>query len=473
MKKNKFMVSLLLTTIIAGGTFSNVKAADVSQQRIFGADRYQTSINASKTFLGNEKPKNIIVTYGENYPDALSAGLLAKKLNAPIILISNIDSQDKGTYDYLKSIYSSDAKVTIIGGTGVVSPVTESKIKDIGYNVDRIQGTDRYETNRKVIQNCGVTEGTPVVITSGEGFADALSANNIVSKLGYPVFMTAKDSIDQQSVEYIKELKPSKIIVVGGPGVVANNVMQTLSEQITTIKKDKFINLDRWFGLDRYETSSVVLENLYHSDYNPQKDLIVASGENFPDALVSSPLQNKLNAPLVLAANNGQSSYVATGFNINPSSINIFGGTGVLGDSSVTQLKNDISKNINGIEEAGKKFTYEMANRIYNLKDSIYNEDYSVIENLLDKSSANYNASVTALNSFKDMVNKSNTVQDGDRKNISIDVLEDDSSGNIMEAKYQNEYIIDGKSVSIVYTFLVNKNDLTKLQINKLEFTQN
>ncbi|EET86534.1 hypothetical protein CcarbDRAFT_3022 [Clostridium carboxidivorans P7] len=180
-----------------------------------------------------------------------------------------------------------------------------------------------------------------------------------------------------------------------------------------------------------------------------------------------------MNAPLVLAANNGQSSYVATGFNINPSSINIFGGTGVLGDSSVTQLKNDISKNINGIEEAGKKFTYEMANRIYNLKDSVYNEDYSVIENLLDKSSANYNASVTALNSFKDMVNKSNTVQDGDRKNISIDVLEDDGSGNIMEAKYQNEYIIDGKSVSIVYTFLVNKNDLTKLQINKLEFIQN
>ncbi|EET86535.1 putative cell wall binding repeat 2-containing protein [Clostridium carboxidivorans P7] len=237
MKKNKFMVSLLLTTIIAGGMFSNVKAADVSQQRIFGEDRYQTSINASKTFLGDEKPKNIIVTYGENYPDALSAGLLAKKLNAPIILISNIDSQDKGTYDYLKSIYSSDAKVTIIGGTGVVSPVTESKIKDIGYNVDRIQGTDRYATNRKVIQNCAVAEGTLVVITSGEGFADALSANNIVSKLGYPVFMTAKDSIDQQSVEYIKELKPSKIIVVGGPGVVANNVVQTLSDQITTIKK--------------------------------------------------------------------------------------------------------------------------------------------------------------------------------------------------------------------------------------------
>lgn len=473
MKKNKLIISLLLTTIIAGGMFSNVKAADMSEQRIFGMDRYQTSINASKTFLGGEKPKNIIITYGENYPDALSAGLLSKKLNAPIILISNIDSQDKSTYDYLKSIYSSDAKVTIIGGTGVVSPGTENKIKDIGYSIVRIQGSDRYETNRKVIENCGIAEGTPIVITSGEGFADALSANNIVSKLGYPVFMTAKDSLDQQTLGYIKKLKPSKIIVVGGPGVVADNILKTLSEQISTIKKDKFINLDRWFGLDRYETSSVVLENLYHSEYNPQKDLIVASGENFPDALVSSPLQNKLNAPLVLSSNDGQSSYVATGFNINPSSINIFGGTGVLGDSSVTQLKNNISKNIEGISEKGKKFTYDIANRIYSLKDSVYNEDYSVIENLLGKGSANYNASVTALNSFKDMVSKSNTVQDGNRKNISINVLQDDGSGNIMEAKYQNEYIIDGKSVTIVYTFLVNKNDLTNLQINKLEFIQN
>lgn len=472
MKKNKYMLSVLLSTIIAGGMFSNAKAAGMSEQRIFGQDRYQTSINASKAFLGDEKPKNIIIAYGENYPDALSAGLLAKKLNAPILLVSNIDSEDKGTYDYLKSVYSDDAKVTIIGGTGVVSTDTENKIKDMGYNTYRIQGADRYETNRKVVQNCGITEGTPVVIASGEGFADALSANNIVSKLGYPVFMTAKDSLDVQSLEYIKSLKPSKIIVVGGPGVVADGVVKTLSEQIPNIKKDKFINLDRWFGLDRYETSSVVLENLYHSEYAPQKDIIVASGENFPDALVSSPLQNKLNAPLVLAANNGGSSYVATGFNINPSSINIFGGTGVLSDNSVLQLKDDISKNMD-MDEAGKKFTYDFTNKIYNLKDSVYNEDYSVIEKLLDKNSSNYNASVAALNSFKDMISKCNTVQDTDQKSISVNVLENDSAGNIMEAKYQNDYMIDGKSVSIVYTFLINENNLANPQISKLEFIKN
>ncbi|WP_411683224.1 cell wall-binding repeat-containing protein [Clostridium thailandense] len=414
----------------------------------------------------------MIIAYGENYPDALSAGLLSKKLNAPIILVSNIDSEDKSTYDYLKGVYSSDAKVTIIGGTGVVTSDTEKKIKDIGYSIDRIQGADRYETNRKVIQNCGIAEGTPVVIASGEGFADALSANNIVSKLGYPVFMTAKDSLDQQSLEYIKEIEPSKIIVVGGPGVVADGVIQTLSQQIPSVKKDKFINLDRWFGLDRYQTSSVVLENLYHSEYSPQKDLIVASGENFPDALVSSPLQNKLKAPLILSENNGGSSYEVTGFNINPTSINIFGGTGVLSDNSVVQLKSDISKNMD-MDEAAKKFTYDIANKIYNLKDSVYNEDYSVIENLLDKNSSNYKDSITALNNFKDMISKSNVVQDTDQKSVSINVLENDSSGNIMEAKYQNDYMIDGKSVSAIYTFLVNESNLTNMQISKLEFIKN
>ncbi len=372
----------------------------------------------------------------------------------------------------MKGVYSSDAKVTIIGGTGVVTSDTEKKIKDIGYSIDRIQGADRYETNRKVIQNCGIAEGTPVVIASGEGFADALSANNIVSKLGYPVFMTAKDSLDQQSLEYIKEIEPSKIIVVGGPGVVADGVIQTLSQQIPSVKKDKFINLDRWFGLDRYQTSSVVLENLYHSEYSPQKDLIVASGENFPDALVSSPLQNKLKAPLILSENNGGSSYEVTGFNINPTSINIFGGTGVLSDNSVVQLKSDISKNMD-MDEAAKKFTYDIANKIYNLKDSVYNEDYSVIENLLDKNSSNYKDSITALNNFKDMISKSNVVQDTDQKSVSINVLENDSSGNIMEAKYQNDYMIDGKSVSAIYTFLVNESNLTNMQISKLEFIKN
>ena len=55
--------------------------------RIEGATRYYTSVNIAKTFFDN--PYMVVLAYGENFPDGLSAGPLAYSVGAPLILTKN------------------------------------------------------------------------------------------------------------------------------------------------------------------------------------------------------------------------------------------------------------------------------------------------------------------------------------------------------------------------------------------------
>lgn len=55
---------------------------------------------------------------------------------------------------------------------------------DMGYStVIQISGQDKYETDYLIAQELNVKPGTPVVITTGEDFPDALAISGYKSKL--------------------------------------------------------------------------------------------------------------------------------------------------------------------------------------------------------------------------------------------------------------------------------------------------
>lgn len=56
----------------------------------------------------------------------------------------------------------------------------------------------------------------------------------------------------------------------------------------------------RLAGLDRYETSAAIAQAGWNTSYYA----ILASGENFPDALCAAPLSTKYNAPILLTSTN-------------------------------------------------------------------------------------------------------------------------------------------------------------------------
>lgn len=163
-----------------------------------------------------------------------------------------------------------------------------------------IAGADRYETNlaviNEVLKNKPEVEG--VVIASGTDYPDALSAGNIAYKYKYYLILE-----DEYLEEYLKQMKPKNIIIVGGKNTV-------LSDTELEMRINNESPITRLAGSDRYQTSKAVVDYISNMEKKEFKTVGV-KGNNFPDALSAVPFAAK-NDSLVLLSDNKENSFKAT-----------------------------------------------------------------------------------------------------------------------------------------------------------------
>ena len=168
-----------------------------------------------------------------------------------------------------------------------------------------IAGETRYETAAKIVDEEllqseeGSYEG--VIIASGEGYADALSASGLAGVLDYPVLLCKPGSIEAETkaaLESLVEANGGKldVIVVGGTAAISADV----ANQLAAYDTDGAIN--RLAGETRYETSEKILEYGAKQGDGWQGTAIVTTGGNFADALAASPYAACYNAPVVLVS---------------------------------------------------------------------------------------------------------------------------------------------------------------------------
>jgi len=304
--------------------------------RIAGQNRYETATAIAS--MGNVKQlTDVIIASGNNFPDALSVSVLAKKLNAPVLLVDSTVADSNDAFDFMTSNLSKSAIIHIVGGTGVISTDFEIKLKSLGFsNLDRIGGADRYATDTLIAQKLDVPSNTPVVIAAGENFPDALSISSIASSKGYPILLTGKDSISEGVEDFLVHDNPSQVYLVGGTGVISEAVESTIHSLVST-------TVTRIAGTDRFDTAAKVLAQF---SLNP-KTVYIASGLDFPDALAGSALASLTGDPIVLTGSLGSrapapiGAYLQTLYSTNVSpSIVAFGGAGVVADSTLADVVN-------------------------------------------------------------------------------------------------------------------------------------
>ncbi len=267
--------------------------------RFSGRDRVKTSIEVSKkSFVDSNY---VILASGANYPDALVSSSLSKMLDCPIILTD----KDKLRDDVQAELQRLNAKnIILVGGKSSISDKVKSDL--YAYNVERIAGHSRYETSSLVYEKLiklGL-KTNDVVVTSGEIFADALSAGSISCKNSTPILLVEKNKIPDCIK---KHLKNNNAIIVGGEFSVSKSVQNKIKNSI------------RLSGKNRYDTSLKVADYAYK---NSDK-LILASGDDYPDALIASVVSNRMKAPIILSPKNS-TDYVKD--NINSKTIYIVGG---------------------------------------------------------------------------------------------------------------------------------------------------
>lgn len=247
--------------------------------RLAGVDRFQTAKAIAEQF-NSETVQDVILTTGNNFPDALSVSVLAAKLSAPILLVNNKAESSSEAFNYITQHLSKSGTVHFIGGTGIIDEGFKTKLKQLGFiNTDRIGGYDRYDTDVLI-----------VVIASGENFPDALSISSVASNKGWPILLVGKDYLAQDIKDYVSKQQPSRVYIVGGTGVIS----QSVETQIRSLVSNSYIT--RLAGQDRFDTNAVIAKTFGLNS----KTIYLSTGFDFTDALSGSVLAAKTGDPIVL-----------------------------------------------------------------------------------------------------------------------------------------------------------------------------
>ncbi|MDZ4178702.1 MAG: cell wall-binding repeat-containing protein, partial [Coriobacteriia bacterium] len=154
----------------------------------------------------------------------------------------------------------------------------------------RIGGADRYET-AAMVSSTNFQQADTVVLATGSGFADALSASGLAGCVKGPVLLTKQNVLPAQTLAEIKRLGAKRVIIVGGEAAVASAVAARVAQLGVAV--------ERIGGRDRYATAAMISSRVVGFGQSGGR-VFIARGDAFADALSLGPLAYAGKAPLIL-----------------------------------------------------------------------------------------------------------------------------------------------------------------------------
>ncbi len=318
---------LLLTLLLV----APVKADDFSPEitRVWGTNRIDTAVGVSRVSYDNSN--SVIIANGNSFPDALSGSALANALEAPILLTS----KESLSSEIIKEITRLKPKnIFVLGSTASVSENVENQLRSLA-KVTRLGGENRYETSALIAREVMDIYGKiGVGLASGENFPDALTSISFLDAKQIPLLLTGPKEVPQITKNFIMNNYINNITVFGGEKSISNESLLSLG------------SVNRISGDNRYKTAIEIAKKSYPNS----KSLILVNGNSYADALASSALMAKHEAPIMLVGKDKipkeVEEYILAKL---PDSIFIVGGTSSVSMQVVTQL-GEIVKDANTIK---------------------------------------------------------------------------------------------------------------------------
>jgi putative cell wall-binding protein len=297
--------------------------------QLAGSNRFDTATKASqKAYPDPTKVDTVILSFADNFPDALAASYLAGVVDAPILL-SSMRTLDSTTISELNRL--APKTIYITGSDKAIGQGVEQTLKNLSFKpvVKRIGGATRIQTAVDIATETKAVSRTPqtaFVVYAGN-YPDALSVGSLSASLHIPILLTEKDSLPQEARKFLEDNVIKDIIVIGGTPVISETVITQLKG--LTSKP----TVTRWSGTDRYLTAKDVITKAT-AKWNLKPTAIgIASGDNFPDALVGGAAMGNRGGILVISPPKTLSDAARTLISTNKTTIQdieIFGGTNVI-----------------------------------------------------------------------------------------------------------------------------------------------
>lgn len=162
--------------------------------------------------------------------------------------------------------------------------------------VQRLSGPTRFDTSAQLAKRMPIISDT-VIIAVGTNFPDALSGGSLAAWEGAPVLLTQSTSMPQVIKDEVKRRGANRAIILGGTGVVSNNVVSELKALGVT-------QIERKEGANRFETSASVAKALLESQESQMgghsDTAFIVTGSNYADALSATSPAGYTGSPVLL-----------------------------------------------------------------------------------------------------------------------------------------------------------------------------
>lgn len=199
-------------------------------QRLRGATRFETAARAARAATGGDGERAYVVA-ADGWPDAVTVSALAAHQGAPVLLVTR-DALPEPTAEAISDLGISD--VTIVGGTGAVSEQVAGQLGELGTDVRRVAGANRYATSRAVAElsaEAGLDAARPWLVTGGD-WPDALVAGTAAAWVGQPLVLVDGADLDRSPATQrwlLSSPRPQHTTVVGGQAVVGNSIVDDVT----------------------------------------------------------------------------------------------------------------------------------------------------------------------------------------------------------------------------------------------------
>lgn len=254
--------------------------------RVFGPDRYATSVAASRLAFPNGSSSAFVAT-GIDFADALAGGPASVEADGPILLTPR-DALPAAVVAELRRL--DPTEVYVLGGPTAVSSRVLSALS-AEWSVVRIFGEDRYSTASAVAARFTGSSKT-AFLAVGTDFADALAGGSAAAANGAPILLTRSDRLSTATTARLRTMAPDRVVVLGGTIAVSDAVVAQVRSTVPGAV------VERVSGADRYGTSREVVRRFWPGGSD---QAFVATGSAFPDALSAVPPAAANGAPVVLS----------------------------------------------------------------------------------------------------------------------------------------------------------------------------
>jgi putative cell wall-binding protein len=197
--------------------------------------------------------------------------------------------------------------------------------------LSRLAGQTRIDTALSIAKATYPDKVTNAVLTRADDYPDALAGSVLAYQLDAPILLVGRPEADQEKViDYLKSnLKPEgTVYILGGTDVVGSGIEDKIQDS-------GFNHITRIAGETRYETAAEIVKQLNVKTGTP---IVLASGENYPDALAVSSIAAQNQFPILLVQKDGIGDAVNQKIAaIKPSKVYIIGLEGAISEAVESQ----------------------------------------------------------------------------------------------------------------------------------------